>query len=74
MTDLPLSDPSLFTDACRVAGRWLRVEDAAAGIAVTNPADGSTEKELLNAMLQVAESGQGPAQQFSSMGCSIKWK
>ncbi|OWU71203.1 succinate-semialdehyde dehydrogenase [Roseovarius sp. 22II1-1F6A] len=42
MTDLPLSDPSLFTDACRVAGRWLRVEDAAAGIAVTNPADGST--------------------------------
>jgi len=42
MTDLPLSDPSLFTDACRVAGRWLRAEDAAAGIAVTTPADGST--------------------------------
>ena len=39
-----------------------------------NPADDSTEKELLNAMLQIAESGQGPAQQFSSMGCSIKWK
>ncbi|MEQ3625414.1 MAG: NAD-dependent succinate-semialdehyde dehydrogenase [Celeribacter sp.] len=42
MTDLSLSDPSLFTDACRVAGRWLRAEDGVAGIAVTNPADGST--------------------------------
>jgi len=30
--------------------------------------------ELLNAMRQVAETGQGPAQQQPSMGCSIKWK
>ena len=39
-----------------------------------DPANDSTEKELLNAMLEIAESGQGPAKQFSSMGCSIKWK
>lgn len=29
--------------------------------------------ELLNAMLQIAETGQGPQQQTPSMGCSIKW-
>jgi peroxiredoxin len=31
-------------------------------------------RDLFNAMLQVAESGQGPQAQFASMGCSIKWK
>ena len=31
-------------------------------------------RELLEAMIQVAESGQGPAQQQPSMGCSIKWR
>lgn len=30
--------------------------------------------ELLNAMLQAAETGNGPEQQKPSMGCSIKWK
>jgi len=30
--------------------------------------------ELLDAMRQVASTGQGPAQQQPSMGCSIKWK
>ena len=30
--------------------------------------------ELLNAMRQVAQTGKGPAEQFPSMGCSIKWK
>lgn len=30
-------------------------------------------KELVNAMLQVAKTGQGPKEQFASMGCSIKW-
>ncbi|MCM2678079.1 thioredoxin family protein [Echinimonas agarilytica] len=29
--------------------------------------------ELLNAMLQIAETGLGPAEQVASMGCSIKW-
>lgn len=31
-------------------------------------------RELFEAMKQVAETGRGPEQQFSSMGCSIKWK
>jgi len=31
-------------------------------------------RELFNAMSQVARSGKGPAQQTSSIGCSIKWK
>lgn len=30
-------------------------------------------KELVNAMLQIAQTGQGPQQQTPSMGCSIKW-
>lgn len=29
--------------------------------------------ELLNAMRQIAETGQGPREQIPSMGCSIKW-
>lgn len=29
--------------------------------------------ELLNAMRQVAQTGNGPKEQFPSMGCSIKW-
>ena len=30
--------------------------------------------ELLNAMGMIAETGQGPAEQVASMGCSIKWR
>jgi len=37
------------------------------------PPEGS-RRELLDAMLQVAETGKGPADQIASMGCSIKWK
>ncbi len=29
--------------------------------------------ELVNAMLQISETGQGPREQITSMGCSIKW-
>ncbi len=32
------------------------------------------EPELLNAMIQVARTGEGPRDQIPSMGCSIKWK
>ena len=39
-----------------------------------NPANDKTERELLNAMLQVAKGGAAPAKQSPSMGCSIKWK
>jgi len=34
----------------------------------------NARRELFEAMLQVAETGKGPAEQISSMGCSIKWK
>lgn len=33
-----------------------------------------TKRELVEAMQQISETGTGPAQQFPSMGCSIKWK
>ena len=31
-------------------------------------------RDLFNAMVGVAQTGKGPPQQISSMGCSIKWK
>jgi peroxiredoxin len=31
-------------------------------------------RDLFEAMKQVAETGQGPAQQIPGMGCSIKWR
>jgi len=31
-------------------------------------------RDLFEAMLAVARTGQGPAEQIPSMGCSIKWK
>ena len=34
----------------------------------------NARKELLEAMMQVAETGKGPSQQIPSIGCSIKWK
>ncbi len=36
------------------------------------PADGT--RDLFDAMVRVAETGQGPREQVPSMGCSIKWK
>jgi peroxiredoxin len=36
--------------------------------------DDTRERELFNAMQQVAETGNGPEQQVPSMGCSIKWR
>lgn len=32
------------------------------------------KRELLDAMRQVVATGEGPAEQFPSVGCSIKWK
>lgn len=34
----------------------------------------NAERELFNAMVQVAQSGKGPSVQIASMGCSIKWR
>src|SRR5262245_4632556 len=31
-------------------------------------------RELFEAMLQIARTGRGPAEQTASIGCSIKWK
>jgi peroxiredoxin len=33
-----------------------------------------SQRDLFEAMVQVARTGQGPAEQIPSMGCSIKWK
>ncbi|NCA71580.1 MAG: thioredoxin family protein [Sphingobacteriia bacterium] len=38
----------------------------------TAPAD--VRRDLFEAMSEVARSGQGPAEQIPSMGCSIKWR
>lgn len=34
----------------------------------------NSTRDLFHAMKLVAESGQGPSEQISSIGCSIKWK
>lgn len=39
-----------------------------------NPAPPDAHRELFEAMVGVAESGHGPAEQHASMGCSIKWR
>ena len=45
-----------------------RIDDAKLG-----DASGRTP-ELLNAMRGIAATGKGPADQFPSMGCSVKWR
>lgn len=38
----------------------------------TAPAD--AKRELFDAMVEISRTGNGPRTQFSSIGCSIKWK
>jgi peroxiredoxin len=38
------------------------------------PAEPGTRRELFEAMVAIAETGMGPAEQVASTGCSIKWK
>ena len=38
------------------------------------PAPPGAKRELFDAMVQVAETGNGPEDQHASMGCSIKWR
>ncbi len=38
------------------------------------PDDESQPRELFVAMVQIAETGAGPAHQVPSIGCSIKWR
>jgi hypothetical protein len=35
---------------------------------------GNAKRELLLAMQEIAQTGQGPREQTPSMGCSIKWR
>lgn len=37
-------------------------------------ASDDVKRDLLDAMIQIAETGKGPQDQIPSMGCSIKWK
>ncbi len=37
-------------------------------------ADPDVRRDLFEGMVQVAQTGRGPAKQIPSMGCSIKWK
>jgi len=34
----------------------------------------NARRDLFEAMVQVAQTGKGPAEQIAGMGCSIKWK
>lgn len=38
------------------------------------PPPAGAARELYDAMLQVADTGRGPAEQVPSIGCSIKWR
>ena len=40
----------------------------------SRPPTGNEKRELREAMLQVAKTGKGPAEQVPSVGCSIKWR
>lgn len=40
----------------------------------TGPAPENAQRDLFEAMKQVAASGHGPENQIVSMGCSIKWR
>lgn len=43
-------------------------------VSPARPATSDTKKELLNAMLEISDTGKGPGHQTPSMGCNIKWK
>ena len=40
----------------------------------TTPPAAGARRELVEAMRHIAKTGQGPAEQIPSIGCSIKWK
>ncbi|MGB9014008.1 MAG: thioredoxin family protein, partial [Methylovirgula sp.] len=40
----------------------------------TNPPPPGARRELVEAMRAIAKTGQAPAEQIPSIGCSIKWK
>jgi peroxiredoxin len=56
------------------AGGALRYRGRLDAVNPSRPATEDTKHELLEAMLQVAKTGNAPEEQVPSMGCSIKWK
>lgn len=40
----------------------------------TDPPPEGAKRELVEAMLEIARTGNGPAEQIASAGCGIKWK
>jgi peroxiredoxin len=40
----------------------------------SRPPTGQERRELREAMLEIARTGRGPAEQVPSIGCSIKWR
>lgn len=40
----------------------------------TAPPSGGAKRELVEAMRLIAATGRGPEEQFSSVGCGIKWR
>ena len=43
-------------------------------VSPSHPATSDTRRELVEAMLGIAETGRGPENQIPSIGCGIKWK
>ena len=40
----------------------------------TSPPRPGARRELFEAMQQIIETGEGPREQYASVGCSVKWK
>jgi peroxiredoxin len=89
MRQLSLPFPYLYDESQEVARAWGAActpdffgFDAARGLQYRgrldasgrNPAPEGARRELFEAMVQVARTGQGPREQVPSMGCSIKWR
>ena len=51
-----------------------RFEDRSTSLSANNGIFDIEQNELYKAMIQIAETGDGPKQQTPSMGCSIKWR
>jgi hypothetical protein len=61
--------PDFFGFNARLELQYRGRLDASRRDAVPN-----ARRELLEAMVQIANSGTGPKEQIASIGCSIKWK
>lgn len=43
-------------------------------VSPSNPPSPGMKRELVDAMLEIAATGRGPAEQTPSIGCGVKWK